>query len=197
MISSTANAAATAGAGEATYTTIPISGSDVVSRSIQNFSASLSRCRPWPEFLTAGGGSLDLPSSFSSAVLRLQKNFKYFSVNYAILTSACAAAALIGAPIALIAVGFVYALWLVLYFFREDPMMVMGYHVSDVSVIVCLVLGSAVTLWITGALSNMSIGIAVGLLVSLVHGLLRNPEGLFLDEEDAASNGLILNGGIS
>lgn len=70
-------------------------------------------------------------------------------------------------------------------------MVVMGYHVNDWAVIAGLILASVVTLWVTGVLSNLLIGIAVGVLVSAIHGLLRNPEGLFLDENDAASNGLI------
>ncbi|KAI5674615.1 hypothetical protein M9H77_14979 [Catharanthus roseus] len=200
MISPTPTTTAAA-TGEATYTTIPISGSDVVSRSVQNLFTFLSRSRPWPEFLAAGGGgSLDLPSSSSSAAVRIRRNFKYFAINYAIVTSTCVALSLIVSPISLILVGFVYALWLVLHFFREDPMVVMGYHVNDWAVIAGLILASVVTLWVTGVLSNLLIGIAVGVLVSAIHGLLRNPEGLFLDENDAASNGLIStskNGGIS
>ncbi|KAL3508300.1 hypothetical protein ACH5RR_027701 [Cinchona calisaya] len=179
---------ATASATVATYTTIPISGADVISRSIQNFTASFSRCRPWPEFLSTS--DIDLPSSLTAATLRIQKNVKYFFANYAIVVSTCAAVSLIASPVALIVVGFLFALWLVLYFFREDPMVIMGRHVSDWVVIVGLVLGSAAVIWFTGVLTNLLIGISVGLLVMAVHGLLRNPEELFLDENDAVSNAL-------
>lgn len=56
-----------------------------------------------------------------------------------------------------------------------------------------LVVVSAVALWTTGPLNSLSMGIGVGLLISVVHGVLRNPEGLFLDENDAVSNGLIVS----
>ncbi|KAL1556102.1 PRA1 family protein G2-like [Salvia divinorum] len=179
-----------ASAAAATYTTIPISGIDVIYRSTQNLSASLSRCRPWPEFL-ATVSALDLPPSLSAASLRLRRNAAYFSLNYAIIVTACAAVSLITTPVALILLGFLLFLWLILHFFREDPLLVWGRHVSDWAVIAGLAVLSILALWITGPLHNLSIGIIVGLLISVVHGVLRNPEGLFLDENDAVSTGLI------
>ncbi|KAL3643221.1 hypothetical protein CASFOL_014036 [Castilleja foliolosa] len=174
------------------YTTIPISGVDVISRSTQNLSTSFSRCRPWPEYLAATA-AFDLPSSLSAAYARFRRNSTYFSVNYAIIITACAAVSLIGSPIALLVIGFVYFLWLILYFFREDPLLIWGHQVGDWTVFVGLVLVSIAAFWITGPLNSLSIGVGLGLLISVVHGVLRNPEGLFLDENDAVSNGLIVS----
>ncbi|XP_075483310.1 PRA1 family protein G2-like [Primulina tabacum] len=182
--------ATSASAAPASYTTIPISGGAVISRSTQNLTVCLSRARPWPEFL-ATTAIIDLPPSFSAATHRLRRNSSYFSVNYAIIVTACAAASLIGAPIALIVIGFVFFLWLILHFFREDPLLIWGYHVNDLAVILGLVLVSIAALWIIGPLNNLSIGIGVGLLIFAIHGVLRNPEGLFLDENDAVSDGLV------
>nr|XP_018622338.1 PRA1 family protein G2 [Nicotiana tomentosiformis] len=176
----------------ATYTTIPISGDDVVNRSIHNLFTFLSRSRPWPEFL-AGASAVDLPASFSDAAIRIRRNFKYFSVNYAIVISACSAASLIGSPFSLIFAGLVFAMWLILLFFREDPMVVLGHQISDLAVISGLVIVSAIAAWFTGILNTLLIGVAVGFLVTVIHGLLRNPEGLFVDEDDAVSTGLISN----
>ncbi|XP_047978067.1 PRA1 family protein G2 [Salvia hispanica] len=177
-------------AAAATYTTIPISAIDVIFRSTQNLSASLSRCRPWSEFL-ATVSALDLPPSLSAASVRFRRNAAYFSPNYAVVVTACAAVSLITTPIALILLGFVLFLWLILHFFREDPLLVGGHHVSDWAVIAGLAMLSILALYITGPLHNLSIGIIAGLLIAVVHGVLRNPEGLFLDENDAVSTGLI------
>lgn len=79
-------------------------------------------------------------------------------------------------------------------------MVVMGRNISDRAVIVGLVLGSVAVAWATGVLTNLLIGISAGLVLLAIHGLLRNSEGLFLDENDAVTNGLISptqNGGIS
>lgn len=87
--------------------------------------------------------------------------------------------------------GAVVGLWLVIYFFREDPLEVWGHHVSDWAVLVGLGLVSVLVVWASGGLGSVLLGLVVGLVLCGVHGLLRNPEGLFLNENDAASQGLI------
>ncbi|KAM3396461.1 PRA1 family protein G2 [Capsicum galapagoense] len=182
----------TSSAAATTYTTIPISGSDVINRSIQNLYTFLSKTRPWPEFL-AGANAVDIPTSLSDAGIRIRRNLNYFSVNYAIIISAFAAGSLIGSPVLLIFTCLIFASWLILFFFREDPMVVFGHQVSDLIVIVGLLTVSAITIWFTGILNNLMVGIGIGVLVSVIHGSLRNPEGLFVDEDDAATAGLISN----
>ncbi|XP_047318228.1 PRA1 family protein G2 [Impatiens glandulifera] len=171
------------------YTTIPISGSDVISRSFQNLSNFLSSRRPWPEFIASG--IFNFPDSLSSAAARLRQNSSYFSINYGILITICTASSLIGSPIALIVYAMIFTLWMVLYFFREDPMVVWGRHVSDLILIGCLILVTAISVLFTGKVKTLLIGVFVGIVASAIHGVLRNPEGLYLDEHDAAWNGLI------
>lgn len=72
-------------------------------------------------------------------------------------------------------------------------MVVLGHQISDLAVISGLVIVSAIAAWFTGILNTLLIGVAVGFLVTVIHGLLRNPEGLFVDEDDAVSTGLISN----
>ncbi|KAL7219972.1 hypothetical protein ACSBR2_012938 [Camellia fascicularis] len=70
-------------------------------------------------------------------------------------------------------------------------MVAWGYHVSDRIVIGGPVLVSATVIWFAGMVNYLLIGVAVGLLISAVCGALRNPDGLFLDEDGAISDGLI------
>lgn len=72
-------------------------------------------------------------------------------------------------------------------------MVVLGHQISDLAVISGLVIFSAIAAWFTGILNSLLIGVALGFLVTVIHGLLRNPEGLFVDEDDAVSTGLISN----
>lgn len=72
-------------------------------------------------------------------------------------------------------------------------MVVLGHQVSDLAVISGLATVSAIVVWYTGILSSLMIGIMMGVLLSVIHGGLRNPEGLFVDEDDAVSTGLISN----
>ncbi|KAF5803388.1 putative prenylated rab acceptor P [Helianthus annuus] len=173
-----------------TYTTIPISGTDVIFRSFQNLSSFLSLLRPWPEFIS-NAASFDLPDSLHHAATRIRLNSKYFSVNYGIIITACFVVSLIGDPKSLLIFGSVLTLWLVLYFFREDPMVVWGHHVHDHLVTAGLVFVTGIAVWWLGFVSSLLIGVAVGVLVSVVHGVFRNPRGIYLDEIDAESEGLI------
>ncbi|EPS68862.1 hypothetical protein M569_05906 [Genlisea aurea] len=185
------SAAAAAAATAVTYTTIPISVSDVIHRSIQNLRAALSSgCRSCREFLPTAS-PVDFPRSLPDVSVRFRRNYGYFSVNYAVIVAACAAASLIASPIQLILFGSISSLWLVLYFFREDPIFVWGRHVSDWIVFLVLVAASALALLFSGPIAGLTIGIGVGILVSAVHILLRNTEDSFLDENDAVSSGLI------
>lgn len=173
----------------ATYTSIPVTipATDVISRSIQNLLGAIYRRRPWPEF----GSSLDRPDSYSSALARIRFNASHFRVNYLLLIGVCGFLSLIGSPGLLFATAAVVGLWLLIYFFREDPLVLWGHHLSDWTVLVGLLLVSFAALWLSTGLANVLLGLAVGLLLCGLHGLIRNPQGLFLDENQAASTGLI------
>uniref|UniRef100_A0A7N0RCB8 PRA1 family protein n=1 Tax=Kalanchoe fedtschenkoi TaxID=63787 RepID=A0A7N0RCB8_KALFE len=178
--------------GAATYTTIPISTGDVVSRSFRSFTSSISRHRPWLEFIDFG--AFDIPESISAALDRVKKNARYFFVNYAIAISICAALSLIGSPFSLIVVAVVCRLWSLLYFFREDPLLVFGRVVGDRLVLTGLIVVTVIVVWWLGVVSNLLWGTAIGIDASIVHGVFRNPQGLFLDEDEAFSDGLISSG---
>ncbi|XP_021288358.1 LOW QUALITY PROTEIN: PRA1 family protein G2 [Herrania umbratica] len=173
----------------ATYTTIPISLSHVNSRSLHNLTATLSRhLRPWPQLLGSGSRSFSPPNSFLS---RAPANFRYFSANYSLVVAATSALSLIGSPLSLLLCCAVFALWLLLFFFREDPLVLWGHCVSDRLVLFSLAFLSGLTVWVCGVLQNLALGLAIGVLVCGVHALLRNSDGLFLDENDAVSTGLV------
>ncbi|KAK9134101.1 hypothetical protein Scep_013629 [Stephania cephalantha] len=173
----------------ATYTTIPISGSDVISRSIYNISSFLSLRRPWTEVLASG--VFDRPESLSAAAQRLRKNLAYFRLNYGIFLCACALLSLIGTPLYLILISAVFALWLIFYFFREDPLYLWGHSIRDRFVLAALICVTLVTFWFARVVESVVVGLGLGLVVLAFHGVFRNPEGLFMDEAEAASSGLI------
>ncbi|KAG8661474.1 PRA1 family protein G2 [Manihot esculenta] len=172
-----------------TYTTILISPADVISRSLQNLNATVSRLRPWPELIASG--TFNRPDSFASGLSRLRINLRYFHINYAIVVSICGALALIGSPFALILFSFIFALWLLLYFFREDPLVLWGYQLSDRLVFIGLLLISLLAIWLSGGFWSLVLGFAIGVLICVVHAVLKNSDGLFPDEQEAPSRSLI------
>ena len=175
--------------GSTTYTSIPISPTDVISRSFHNLSTAASSHRPWPEFVASS--ALDRPNSLSDALHRIQRNAKRFRVNYAILVCGCVVISLIGTPISLVVASTVVALWLLLYFFREDPLVLLGHQVGDRALLLALLLLSIAVLCLTNIRWNMIMAAAVGIALCGVHALVMNPEGFFLDEDEAASANLV------
>ncbi|XP_068643776.1 PRA1 family protein G2 [Aristolochia californica] len=177
-----------------TYTTIPIAGADVISRSLHNLTSSFSFFRPLPEFFAVA--ELSPPPSLSSAKRRLFNNLSHFRLNYAVLTFSCVLVSLLffESPFSLLFISAIFLLWLVLYFFREDPLLLWGRHVTDTFVLAALVAVSVLAVWSTGSLGTLAGGLAIGGLIVAVHGFLRNDEGLFLNEQEAVSRGLIAPG---
>ncbi|KAG9448865.1 hypothetical protein H6P81_008830 [Aristolochia fimbriata] len=177
-----------------TYTTIPIAGADVISRSLQNLTSSFSLFRPLPEFLALA--EFSPPPSLSSAKRRFLNNLSHFRLNYAVLALSCVILSLLffQSPFALLFISAIFFLWLVLYFFREDPLLLWERHVTDTFVLAGLVAVSVLALWTTGSLGTLAGGLAAGGLIMAVHGFFRNDEGLFLNEQEAASRGLIAPG---
>ncbi|KAL4311904.1 hypothetical protein GQ457_01G050030 [Hibiscus cannabinus] len=174
----------------ATYTTIPISPSDVISRSLHNLSATLSRhLRPWPQLLGSGSQSFSRPSN--SFLSRASANSRYFRANYAVVIAATSALSLIGSPLSLLLCSAVFALWLLLYFFREDPLVLWGHCVSDRFVLLSLAFLSLLAVWVCGVFQTLALGLGIGVLICGAHALLRNSDGLFIDEDDAVSTGLV------
>ncbi|RWR95749.1 PRA1 family protein G2 isoform X1 [Cinnamomum micranthum f. kanehirae] len=174
----------------ATYTTIPISASDVISRSFQNLSSSFSLLRPLSDLFPSAG--FDRPDSLSSAKARLFTNLSYFRVNYALLLLTCALFSLLfHSPLSLLLISALFLLWLLLFFFREDPLILWGCHVADSWLLGGLVVVSILSVWGLGVFWNLVIGVGIGVLAVVAHGVFRNGDGLFLGEEEAASKGLI------
>ncbi|XP_068311079.1 PRA1 family protein G2-like [Pyrus communis] len=145
-----------------TYTSIPISVSG--SDAITRSIKNLNDAVSRRRPWSEFASSISRLDSLSSALTRIQTNANHFRVNYLLLIASCGALSLIGSPRWLLVTAAVVGLWLVIYVCRED-------HLSG--------------------LVKVTLGLGVGLVLCGVHGLLRNTEGLFLNENEAASQGLI------
>ncbi|KAM7251045.1 hypothetical protein ACFE04_022928 [Oxalis oulophora] len=173
----------------ATYTTIPISFTAVISRSIENLTTTVSLHRPWPEFIQSE--SFTRPDSLPSALTRVKRNLLYFTINYSLIIAACGLLSIIGSPLPLILFAAIVFLWVVLHFFREDPVVLREYQVNDKVVLLGLVVVSVMWVLFSGVFWSWVLGIVTGGLIILAHGVFRNPDGLFVDEEEAVHSGLM------
>ncbi|KAM5560553.1 PRA1 family protein B4 [Rosa sericea] len=160
----------------------------------------LSQRRPWAEL--ADRSAFAKPESFSDATLRVRKNYSYFRVNYLAAVSLIVAVSLFTHPFSLVVLLGLLAAWLFLYLFRpsDQPLVIFGRTFSDTQTLMGLVGLSVFVVFLTSVGSVLISAIMVGVAVVLVHGAIRVPEDLFLDEQDtSASTGFLsfLNGAAS
>ncbi|KAL0316434.1 UNVERIFIED_CONTAM: PRA1 family protein B4, partial [Sesamum radiatum] len=146
----------------------------------------LANRRPWPELLDRSAFSK--PESLSEATLRIRKNYTYFRINYLAVISAVLAISLLTNPFSLILLAALLASWLFLYLFRQSsdpPLTVFGRQFSDRETLLFLIVSTIVVIFLTSVGSILVSALMVGIGIVCLHGALRTPEDLFLDEQEA------------
>ncbi|KAB2061110.1 hypothetical protein ES319_A10G064600v1 [Gossypium barbadense] len=131
--------------------------------------------------------SLNFPRTFSEAISRFRANLAYFRMNYAIIVLLILFLSLLWHPISLIVLIIVMALWLFLYFLRDEPLAIFNRTIDDRVVLVVLGVSTFLFLLLTDATSNILVSVLIGAVVVLVHASLRRTDDLY-DEE---STGLV------
>ncbi|CAL0306255.1 unnamed protein product [Lupinus luteus] len=155
---------------------------------ISNLSDSLrnglSQRRPWAELTDRSAFSK--PESFSEATLRIRKNFSYFRINYYAVVSVILAVSLLTNPFSLILLIGLLASWTFLYLFRpsDQPLVILGRTFSDFETLSLLAVLSVVVIFLTNVGSVLISALMLGVAVVCLHGSLRVPEDLFMDEQE-------------
>ena len=104
-------------------------------------------------------------------------------MNYAIIVLLILFFSLLWHPVSLIVFVVMMAVWLFLYFLRDEPLMIFHRIIDDGVVLVILSVATIVLLLLTGATMNILSSILIGFAVVLVHAVFRNTDDLTLDEE--------------
>ncbi|KAJ9179312.1 hypothetical protein P3X46_011119 [Hevea brasiliensis] len=171
-----------------TYGTIPTSSSpgattnlSYISRAKERIKEGLGTRRPWK--IMFNFHSLRLPANLSEALARVKTNAAYFRMNYAIIILIIVFLSLLWHPISLIVFIVMMAAWLFLYFLRDEPLVVFGKTIDDRVVLIVLGVLTIVFLLLTHVTLNVLVSLLIGVVVVVVHGIIRKTDDLFLDEE--------------
>lgn len=176
-----------------TYGTIPTepppsSNLHFVARAKERIESGLGKRRPWLEMIQLQ--DLTLPTTFNQSIQRIKSNVVFFRMNYAIIILFILFLSLLWHPISLIVFIITMVAWLFLYFLHDQPLMVLGYRIDERLVTISLLLVTIVALFLTSAKYHIIVGLSIGLGVVLVHGALREPEDVFIvDEEEGPGPG--------
>ncbi|KAI6670903.1 hypothetical protein NL676_005788 [Syzygium grande] len=184
--SSTAAAAAAAASTGSTVASLRA----FLSRLSSSTRRALSGRRPWPELLDRS--AFARPRSLADAASRIRRNASYFRVNYLALLAVVLALSLLSHPFSLLTLLSLLAAWILLYAFRpsDQPLVLLGRAFSDRETLAVLSLLTAVVVFLTSVGSLLISASMVGLAIVAAHGAFRDPEDLFMDEQESAGSGL-------
>ncbi|KAK4481992.1 hypothetical protein RD792_012908 [Penstemon davidsonii] len=173
------------------YGTIPTSSSppinlDYISRAKERLKDGLGTRRPWRQMFDLH--CFTLPKSFGESLSRVKTNAGYFLMNYALIVLGIVFLSLLWHPISLIVFIAMMLVWIFLYFLRDEPLMVFNHTIGERTVLIVLSVVTLVVLLLTHATSEILISLLVGVVVVLVHSVVRKTDDL-ADEE--AAGGLL------
>ncbi|KAM1812909.1 hypothetical protein ACFX11_026795 [Malus domestica] len=175
-----------------TYGTIPTeppasSNQHFVARAKEQIQSALGNRRPWQEIIQLQ--NLTLPSTFNQSVHRIKTNVVFFRMNYAIITLSILFLSLLWHPISLIVFIVMMVAWIFLFFLHDQPLMILGYRINGQVVMMALLVVTLVALYLTNARYHIVAGLCFGLAVVLVHGALREPEDVFVVDDEGPGSG--------
>ncbi|KAL9224261.1 hypothetical protein vseg_000317 [Gypsophila vaccaria] len=160
----------------ATTTTTTATLSSTLSRATAEITTHLSTLRPWSQFISPS--TFSLPPSFSAVTSRAAVNLPYFRPNYSLLILSAVLLSLVSHPVSLLTFSLLFGAWLLLYFLRHAPLVILGRVVEDNLVLLLLGVATVLFLLLTDVTVNIVVGVVVGVAVSLVHAAARETDEL-------------------
>ncbi|XP_073275181.1 PRA1 family protein B4-like [Primulina huaijiensis] len=147
--------------------------------------SGLSNHHPWSELVDRSAFSK--PESLSDATIRIRRNYQYFRVNYIAIITIVLVVSLLTNPFSLIILSGLLAAWQFLYLLRQSsdpPIVFCGRQFSDRETFIFLIVSTVVVIFLTSVGSVMVSALIVGVAIVCLHGAFRDPEDLFLDEQE-------------
>lgn len=150
--------------------------------------------KPWNEVVDRS--ALSKPSTLAEAAGRIRKNAAYFKVNYLIVMLTTCAVTFLMHPSSLFVLGILLGAWIYVLFVRTSPLVISGRTLSEREKVMGMAAISFITIFFLTSVGTVFFSaLSISLAVICLHGAMREPDNLFLDEAESQQSFLgILTG---
>eukprot|EP01025_Chloroclados_australasicus_P028295 TRINITY_DN2803_c0_g2_i1.p1 TRINITY_DN2803_c0_g2~~TRINITY_DN2803_c0_g2_i1.p1 ORF type:complete len:225 (-),score=20.91 TRINITY_DN2803_c0_g2_i1:471-1145(-) len=146
----------------------------------------LKESKPWNELLDRS--AMSRPENITEATNRLRRNVAYFKINYIIIVALTILICFLMNPSSLVVMSLVLLSWIYVFNIRTTPIVIAGRTLNDRDKIMAMSgISFVVIFFLTSVASVLFYAIALSCAVIALHGSMRQPEDLFLDEAQTST----------
>lgn len=137
--------------------------------------------KPWNEVLDRS--TLSKPNTLAEAAGRIRKNAAYFRINYLIVMLTTCAVTFLMHPSSLFVLGLLLGAWIYILFIRTTPLEIGGRTLNEREKLMGMSAISFITIFFLTSVGTVFFSaLSISIAVICLHGAMREPDNLFLDE---------------